>query len=41
VLPAATRLNEIPGISLELAASIIAETGLDMSRLPTPGHLMS
>ena len=41
VLPAAARLDEIPGISLELAASIIAETGLDMSRFPTPGHLVS
>ncbi|MBO0818207.1 MAG: IS110 family transposase, partial [Actinobacteria bacterium] len=41
VLPAAARLAEIPGISLELAASIIAETGLDMSRFPTAGHLVS
>jgi transposase len=41
VLPAAARLDEIPGISLELAASIIAETGLDMTRFPTPGHLVS
>jgi transposase len=41
VLPAAARLDEIPGISAELAASIIAETGLDMSRFPTPAHLVS
>jgi transposase len=41
VLPATARLDEIPGISAELAASIIAETGLDMSRFPTPSHLVS
>lgn len=40
-LPAAARLDEIPGISLELAAAIIAETGLDMSRFPTAAHLVS
>ena len=40
-LPAITRLDEIPGISPELAASIIAETGLDMTRFPTPGHLVA
>jgi transposase len=40
-LPAVVRLDEIPGISAEVAASIIAETGLDMSRFPTPGHLVS
>ena len=40
-LPAAARLDEIPGISLEMAAAIIAETGLDMTRFPTPGHLVS
>jgi transposase len=39
--PAATRLDEIPGISADLAAAIIAEVGLDMSRFPTPGHLVS
>jgi transposase len=39
--PAVARLDEIPGISLELAASIIAETGLDMTRFPTAGHLVS
>jgi transposase len=41
VLPAAARLAEIPGISVNLAISIIAETGLDMTRFPTPGHLVS
>ena len=41
VLPAAARLDEIPGISLDMAAAIIAETGLDMTRFPTPGHLVS
>jgi transposase len=40
-LPAAARLDAIPGISAELAASIIAETGLDMTRFPTPAHLVS
>jgi transposase len=41
VLPAAARLAQIPGISPTLATSIIAETGLDMTRFPTPGHLVS
>jgi transposase len=41
VLPAAVRLAEIPGVTAKLAASIIAETGLDMSRFPTAGHLVS
>jgi transposase len=41
VLPAVARLAEIPGLSPGLARSIIAETGLDMSRFPTPGHLVS
>jgi transposase len=40
-LPAAERLAEIPGVSLELARSVIAEIGLDMSRFPTAGHLVS
>jgi transposase len=33
--------NEIPGISRGTAQGIIAEIGLDMSRFPTPGHLVS
>jgi transposase len=41
VLNAVARLDQIPGISAELAASIIGETGLDMTRFPTPGHLVS
>jgi transposase len=41
VLPAAQRLAEIPGVSAELARSVIAETGLDMSRFSTAAHLVS
>ena len=41
VLNAVARLAEIPGISQELARTIIAETGLDMSRFPTAAHLVS
>jgi transposase len=41
VLNAVARLAEIPGISQDLARSVIAETGLDMSRFPTAGHLVS
>ncbi len=41
VAPAAARLDEIPGISAGLAAAIIAETGLDMSRFPDAAHLVS
>jgi transposase len=41
VLPVLDRLDEIPGISRDLAAAIIAETGLDMTRFATPGHLVS
>ncbi len=41
VLPAAARLAEIPGVSPALARAIIAETGLDMTRFPTPAHLAS
>jgi len=33
--------GEIPGISLDMAAAIIAGTGLDMTRFPAPGHLVS
>jgi transposase len=35
------RLDEIPGIGPRVAAVIIAEIGLDMTRFPTPGHLAS
>jgi transposase len=41
VLSALARLDEIPGISRTVAQTIIAEIGLDMSRFPTPGHLVS
>jgi transposase len=41
VLPAAERLAEIPGVSLDLARAFIAETGLDMTRFPTAAHLAS
>jgi transposase len=41
VLPAAARLAEIPGISLDLACAILAETGLDMARFPDAAHLVS
>jgi transposase len=41
VLPAVQRLAEIPGVSPKLAMAIIAETGLDMTRFPTAGHLVS
>jgi len=41
VLNAAARLAEIPGVSQDLARTIIAETGLDMSRFPTAAHLVS
>lgn len=36
-----TRLDGIPGISHRVAEVIIAETGGDMSRFPTAGHLAS
>jgi transposase len=41
VLPAAARPAEIPGLSPMLARAIIAAIGLDMSRFPTAGHLVS
>ena len=41
VLPALARLDEIPGISLAGAQGILAEIGLDMTRFPTAGHLVS
>jgi transposase len=40
-LPLLHRLDEIPGVGRESAAEIIAETGVDMSIFPTPGHLAS
>jgi transposase len=41
VLRAVTRLAEVPGMSEHLARNVIAEIGLDMSRFPTAGHLVS
>jgi transposase len=41
VLPAVTRLAQIPGLTEDLARTIIAETGLDMTRFPTAAHLVS
>ena len=38
---AVARLDEIPGISLTAAHVIIAEAGVDMTRFPTAGHLVS
>jgi transposase len=35
------RLNEIPGIGVHNAQAILAEIGVDMSRFPTPEHLVS
>lgn len=40
-LPPVARLDEIPGIAERAAQIIIAEIGLDMTRFPTPGHLVS
>ncbi len=39
--PAVTRLDEITGVGLTAAQTIIAEIGLDMTRFPTPAHLAS
>jgi transposase len=41
VLPAIDRLDEVPGIARLAAQVIIAETGLDMTRFRTAGHLVS
>jgi len=41
VLPVIERLAEIPGISRHAAQVIVAEIGLDMTRFPTAGHLVS
>jgi transposase len=35
------QLDEIPGIGITAAQDILAEIGTDMSRFPTPGHLVS
>jgi transposase len=41
VLPADARLAEIPGVSLDLARAIIAETGPDVAAFATPARLVS
>jgi transposase len=38
---AADRLDEITGVGHAAAQVLIAEIGVDMSRFPTPGHLVS
>ena len=40
-LPAVQRLEEIPGLGEDLARSVIAEIGLDMTRFPDAAHLVS
>ena len=37
----AAKLDEVPGINLTGAHAILAETGIDMTRFPTAGHLVS
>jgi transposase len=41
LLSAVDRLDEIPGIGPHNAQVILAEIGLDMTRFPTAGHLVS
>jgi transposase len=41
LLDAVARLDEIPGITPHGAQIILAEVGLDMTRFPTAGHLVS
>jgi transposase len=38
---AAGKLDEVPGINLTAAHAILAETGIDMTRFPAAGHLVS
>ena len=35
------QIDEIPGIGVTAAQDLLAEIGTDMSRFPTPGHLVS
>ncbi|MEU6548358.1 IS110 family transposase [Streptomyces sp. NPDC046859] len=37
----AERLDAIPGVGQATAQIVLAEIGLDMSRFPTPEHLVS
>src|SRR6266540_2460130 len=41
VLPAAARLDAVPGIGVKAAQVLLAELGLDMGVFPTPAHLVS
>lgn len=41
IAPAVARLDQITGIGPSTAQAIIAEIGLDMSKFPTAGHLVS
>ena len=41
MLSTVERLDEIPGIGVYTAQAILAEIGVDMSRFPTPEHLVS
>ncbi len=38
---AAEKLDEVPGINLVAAYAMLAENGLEMTRFPTAGHLVS
>jgi transposase len=38
---AAARLQQLPGVGATVAAILIAEIGVDMTRFPTPAHLAS
>ena len=38
---AAERLTTIPGVSETVARVLVAEIGVDMTRFPGPGHLVS
>jgi transposase len=40
-MPVLDRLDEIPGVGREAAATILGEIGFDMTVFPTPGHLAS
>ena len=35
------RLDDIPGVGRRVAKEVLAETGVDMGRFPTAGHLAS
>jgi transposase len=39
--PLIERLTSVPGVARRLAVTLIAETGADMSRFPSAGHLCS